>query len=46
MSSFWMLSDEQFLEILKRVNNGEDPDEVYSELYTNSDIETVEEVER
>ena len=36
---WWSMSGVAFLNALKRAHNGEDPDFVYLEYYTNSQIE-------
>lgn len=42
---FWIISGESLLRALRRIQDGEDPDAVYAEMYANSDIEPVEEIE-
>jgi len=39
---WWTISGVAILEALRRVDNGEDPDMVYAELYANSQIENPE----
>lgn len=42
MSGYWAISDEAFMEAMRRASQGEDPDLLYAEFYANSDIEHVE----
>ena len=36
---WWAISGEALIEALRRANDGEDPDLLYTELYANSDTE-------
>lgn len=38
---YWVMSDEAFLEALRRAAGGEDPDMVYAEYYANCVFKTV-----
>jgi len=42
---WWTMSGRAFLDALYRVRDGEDPDMVYIEMYTNSDIEKPEDAD-
>lgn len=42
MNSWWVISNEAFLDALQRCHAGENPDMVLMEIYANSDTETVE----
>lgn len=41
-AAWWAISEDAFLDALRRVAAGEDPDLVYAEFYANSDHEHVE----
>lgn len=41
-AAWWAISEDAFLDTLRRVAAGEDPDLVYAEFYANSDHEHVE----
>lgn len=42
-AAWWAISEDAFLDALRRVAAGEDPDLVYAEFYANSEHEHVEE---
>lgn len=42
MSQWWVVSGEDMLDMLRRVERGEKPEMVYTEMYANSSIEKVE----